>query len=479
MKSSVIALAAGYVFLLSWPLDGQVTALWTPPRDEKIPVVKIVLHPMAEPRPALKYRLLPSIIDMKPGNAAVLYNKIPAERNRLFGDEELWEKLDKLREAPLADLTRESVPDLAKELIRAGQCESCDWQLPLHEGDTYSLSLAEFQQTRSFARILAVQARIQIAQGKYEEAVKTMQAGYALARNVGKGPFLVLSLIGVAIARSMDDQVREFIQQPDAPNLYWSLAVLPRPFIDMRGAFDVEMQGLYLNFPELRNLEEKKLSPEEWRELLIATLRKLSKVSGMHGNSEDISALTAASLLVEYPRAKQFLLDRGMSAEKIEAMPVCQVALLYSTRLYEELTDDLLKWSSCGFADSKIKVRANDRRLSELERPYGVFSYVAATIPAFQAVFFAQARSERDIAILQVCEALRLYAAAHEGRLPEKLSDITDVPVPPDPVRGKPFAYQVSGDTAMLESLYPEEKPAEHQSIRYEIKMVPKENHKR
>jgi hypothetical protein len=51
-----------------------------------------------------------------------------------------------------------------------------------------------------------------------------------------------------------------------------------------------------------------------------------------------------------------------------------------------------------------------------------------------------------------VVEALRLYAAAHEGRLPATLDQITEVPVPLDPVSGRAFDYRLNGDTAVLTS---------------------------
>src|SRR5437773_900928 len=47
-------------------------------------------------------------------------------------------------------------------------------------------------------------------------------------------------------------------------------------------------------------------------------------------------------------------------------------------------------------------------------------------------------------------EALRIYAAAHEGKLPDKLDEITEVPVPFDPGTGKPFEYSRAYDTATL-----------------------------
>ena len=66
-------------------------------------------------------------------------------------------------------------------------------------------------------------------------------------------------------------------------------------------------------------------------------------------------------------------------------------------------------------------------------------------------------------------EALRLYAAEHDGKLPAKLSDIS-VPLPIDPVTGKPFVYAVDGATAHIRgsSLQGEEKDP-GSNVHYEV----------
>ena len=56
------------------------------------------------------------------------------------------------------------------------------------------------------------------------------------------------------------------------------------------------------------------------------------------------------------------------------------------------------------------------------------------------------------IARLRIFEALRIYAAAHDGQLPEKLSDIHEVPIPVNPYDDKPFTYHRDGNRAMLGS---------------------------
>jgi hypothetical protein len=54
--------------------------------------------------------------------------------------------------------------------------------------------------------------------------------------------------------------------------------------------------------------------------------------------------------------------------------------------------------------------------------------------------------------MLEILEAIRMYAAAHDGQLPGSLSDITEVPIPLDPFRGEPFLYERDGDTAILDA---------------------------
>jgi hypothetical protein len=53
-----------------------------------------------------------------------------------------------------------------------------------------------------------------------------------------------------------------------------------------------------------------------------------------------------------------------------------------------------------------------------------------------------------------------MHAAAHDAQLPEKLEQITVVPVPTDPLTGKAFEYHRDGAEAALVSRLPDESPA-------------------
>jgi hypothetical protein len=68
-----------------------------------------------------------------------------------------------------------------------------------------------------------------------------------------------------------------------------------------------------------------------------------------------------------------------------------------------------------------------------------------------EKVFGALGRLERRVDALRCVEAIRLYAAAH-GKLPASLKDISEVPIPTDPVSRQPFEYAVRGDRVTFHS---------------------------
>ena len=64
--------------------------------------------------------------------------------------------------------------------------------------------------------------------------------------------------------------------------------------------------------------------------------------------------------------------------------------------------------------------------------------------------FTSLRRSLTAASRLCAVEAVRLQAAANGGRMPESLEAVTIVPVPHDPVTGKPFPYSGNDSAATL-----------------------------
>jgi hypothetical protein len=79
-----------------------------------------------------------------------------------------------------------------------------------------------------------------------------------------------------------------------------------------------------------------------------------------------------------------------------------------------------------------------------------------------------QARVRQRLALLRHAEAIRLYAA-EKGGLPARLADV-GVPLPLDPVSGRPFLYRREGGGASLRgSVPPGEENNPMFKVRYEV----------
>ena len=242
--------------------------------------VKVTLHPAAEPTPALKYRLLPGRLQQKRGNAAVHYGKVTAEETTFFSDRALRQNIVAWQSMPLAELRGGKVHLPSKggiedSLRRGAMCMECDWQLPVGDVPFYTMLLTEVQQCREFGRILAARARIQISDGQYDDAMTTFQTGYALGRHVATAETLVNCLVGNVICELMSFQLIEMVQQPDAPNLYWALTMLPSPMIDLRRALDVESMGVELTFPELNDVRTVRIAIKSGAEIFHRFARQV------------------------------------------------------------------------------------------------------------------------------------------------------------------------------------------------------------
>ncbi len=160
---------------------------------------------------------------------------------------------------------------------------------------------------------------------------------------------------------------------------------------------------------------------------------------------------------------------KGLAADKVEKMPAAQVLLMYIAGTSHEDRDDWHKATYLPYAQARPVMEAAAKRLregpiSEAHLPGRIL------LAALDRVLARQNLLGRNIAALRVIEALRVHAAAHDGQLPYKLSDVTDVPVPDDPGTGKPFDYRLDADTATLVSELPDD-PLSQSKLRYHVTM--------
>lgn len=458
-----------------------------PARGEPGDPVALTLHPAAAPQPSLKYRLMPDPREHTPGNAATLYYRAEAffvENLNLLQEvkKDYWSTW---LETPLMDLPRDEMRDklgqcqyLFRELEQATRCNQCDWQLERRK-EGLSLLLPDVQGFRMFATLLAVKARYEIAAGNWQACLATLQTGYTLAHHLGHGPSQIHVLVGMAIANVMTRQLQDLVQQPGVPNLYWALAALPHPVGDMQLA--IQDQGVMLEtmFPEVKLLEKGPASLEQIQAVMLRIRHTLDDLNVRRPDGLETAA-RAAIITQAHAEAKKALLDDGFAPEQVDPMPVLQVVTVYAFREYRKAWDEAAKWAHVadGFRQPGYRAAANQFRqaVKRLDQYFfrGLLRALSDGEVGMENTHNAIARAERRLAALRCVEALRLHAAAHEGKLPARLADVTEVPVPADPVTGRPFEYQAADGKATLSAPgWPGEKTPPQERLTYELTIRP------
>jgi hypothetical protein len=447
--------------------------------------IKLTIRPQAEPVPALKYRLLPEVRDLASGNAALFYQRAHSpEWIGSFRRSKDYQKIHDWLELPLSEMPRDKVNGLLPrnalhEVDIGARRDHCDWQmLDRLRKDGIMMLLPDIQMFREYGTLLALRARLEMAQGKFDKAAYTLQTGFALARHLDQAPTLITGLVGLAIANIMCNQIETMIQLPDAPNFYWALADLPRPFISLRTGFQSEKISIDSMFPEVRaaltNPKSGPMSVQKVQE----TLDQLSLLAALSdsGNRQGMRFGAAVMAAKIYPVAKKYLMQRGRTPEQVDALPVVQVALMYALVQFDKHFDNFYKWHNLPFWEMKPGM---DKAMQQLKlskskvMTTGGIPIAELFMPAVERVFLTRARFDRRIAALRCVEAIRLYAAAHQGKLPESLSDIKDVPIPIDPVTGKSFEYRVEKGKAILIGRWPQGQPAtDLNTLRYELTLA-------
>lgn len=447
---------------------------------EDQPAISLRLVPAAMPVPSMKYRLLPELRDQTPGNAIQGYYRAYSPEWQGYRREKNWaEPFDKAAEMPLAELRgSETAKTLAwlrtssllREVERAARRSYCDWELTsrLRE-DGIALLLPDLQGMREFAKLLAVRARLEMADGKFDDAARTLQTGYALARHTGEGPTLIHGLVGIAIATVMNKQVETWVQTPGAANFYWSLTDLPVSFIDLRNGFQGERIWLDSIVPQLReSLNDPTRPPFSPQQMREAMTKFMAVIEYTPGEGQALSLLLVGA---KYTGAKKFLAERGWTAAQIDAVPALQAVLMQEIYEYDRYFDLMTRGTNLPYYQGRRFADDGEDQLKKMVAgpPLGVHIAAKLMLPAIGKVTMARARVDRQIAALRVVEAIRLFAEANGGKLPASLDDIVAVPVPLDPSTGQPFQYTVTGDKATIIGPSPFEKGSGLHKTHYEI----------
>jgi hypothetical protein len=308
------------------------------------PPVKMTLHPSRITESASNYRLLPKAERQIDEDAMPLYEKATKSMSKDLKLSQIrrdWLKLpfEEFPQKDAEELIQEYLENL-KLVARAVRYKECNW--PDWKPGDDPIDTSGY---RNLAFIIRLWARLEISRGQFNGAGVAMQTGFGMTKHLGQAPTSNQGFIGLAVGGLMCEEIEQFVQQKDSPNLYWALENLPRSFIDLEKAFA----------NEIANIKE---------------------------NDE---------------------IKRRELEEQLESA-------------YDKMRN----------------------------------------------------RLSNHLSALQVIEAIRNYTAVHEGRLPEKLSDISEVEVPKDLVSGEAFEYRRTDAGAILKSAILEGSN-EKVSTQYEI----------
>jgi hypothetical protein len=223
--------------------------------------------------------------------------------------------------------------------------------------------------------------------------------------------------------------------------------------VDSRRAIRYEAGTVYRSFPQLRNLAHETLTAEEANRISTEVVRFLTPILGDKQPLPWQVKLGIATVAAKtYPEAKQYLLERGRTAEQVNAMPTLQVVWIYVTQQYDATWDDILKWINLPYWQARPGLEDVNRKI-RAARTTNLNVFIGLLMPAFLKVQEANIRTHRQVAALRCACAVQLHAARHGGKPPAELKEITEVPLPIDPVTGKGFdeMYKVTGGKAVLE----------------------------
>jgi hypothetical protein len=338
MKRGFICLII--LFLAGFP--AEVHSQQRRGRSKKPLMAKMTVYPAKDSEAGQKYQLFVKADEQNHTDASLYVKAIQSLPENIN-----TEQISQWGNTPPDKLPRKQVEKTLQRfkaslalVEQAARCKKCEWAEEDKNLNSY----------RNLAYVLALQARLKIAEGKYDEAIGVMQTGLTMGNHIGQGPAIIQGMVGVAISALMLKQVEEFVQLPDAPSLYGALKALPKPFIDLNKHIELERENLKKYNPLLRKQFEEQLKP------------------------------------------------------------------------------------------------------------------------GYDRVRVIMKRLDRNIAVLQCVEALRLYAGTAEGKFPKELSNITEVDVPNDPVTSKAFVYSRTGSKAVMEGPAPKGAKAE-EALRYELNL--------
>lgn len=464
----------------------SVQAKNEPQPPKQVPKV-IEISPMAQPDPLLRYRLWPAPERRQRENIAPLVSRAvlmagtaPKSALQEFSDRNTeWSELS-IDELPQDDveelLAKYTSASAIRELQRGENLMQIDYNLQLDglsANELIETLLPEYSEMRQLARILALRARLAVAQGRWDDAMKDLRVGIRLGEFAGRSTdFLVGRLIGFAIHSLMMGVIEEAIQRPDCPNLYWALAGMPvERLFETKQALEFESVLTSRIFDFAEPLPEQPIGAAAARErikrLIDDANATLISAGGENGSTSKLMAGLYVVSLTEPSR--ELLSETAEWSGRVDELSSAEAVLRATMLKFARARDRWVAWST-------LPNESWDEYTAEREMAFGesasdgdlLVSMVNMLMPAVQAARSAGLRTTQQHHLLATIEAIRMHAAK-TGELPKSLDAMRPVPAWQDALAGAPFKYQRASKTEAILTRTPR-FPNDQESI-FQIKL--------
>ena len=427
--------------------------------------------------PAMKYELTVDVTRLKKGDAASLYMQgmlmISSDREKEIDDAmDLHEKGQSLASGPLVEsILRASAFDFMEI---ASLKDRCDWNSPFHEMGIKTL-LPQLNHMRELANLERIKVIHLIDSNKIDEAVAGIRIEYAMARHTGSDGPLVSNLVGVGISAVGNELVADLMARPDCPNLYWPLMNLDHPGGTVREGLENERRWLIAEIPVLAKGKAGGITADDWDTYFQQTAN-LMAFNRPAGQRVDTPLDRLAMGMAATPAASEYYAQtRHLSADAVAKVDSRLVLATYFIEQYQIVADEMTKVLGLPLPEAIERCAKMQEHLKELGVHIDGTGVAATMIPSLSRTPITFGRSQRSIAALATIEALRAYAAGHDGKLPVKLEDVTETPVPVNPMTGKMFDYRMEDAAATVsDTTTPGSDEAKGFPLVYTLKLVGK-----
>jgi hypothetical protein len=420
------------------------------PAPPKADARSFELQPVAPSVPVGRYQLACDPLDELPGNAAIAYLEAS-----IWLTKDLMKSLDsadqandshdeKAFEAAVAGLT---LPGLSSQLEIAARRDVCDFECATQQTGGLTL-LPHLNKLRMLGELVVLRAQYQLRRGQPAEAVKTLQLGYALARHAGQERIDVSGMVGEGLTATVNSALIELMSRPDAPNLYWAIQGLPHPLVRLATGDEGHRVVPLVDFPVLKKGRGGNIVAGDWRIFMdekAAYETALRPEAALAQRVTDASAAAAAYALLPDAIA-HYAQSRHVSPEAAATVDPALLAATYVIEQFQVDSDEYYMMANLPYPQllplaKKLTQRLNETKASQA---VGVWNQ------SFDRRVMVYARTDRQLAALGAVEAIRSFAAAHDGQLPQSLNAIVDTPAPVNPATGAAFEYHVDGNVATL-----------------------------